>query len=137
MSCRREFYLTKQQPKQTKTKTQNMKTHTAVPIKESDTTCLSELIQPLVEALQKYAANPDDEIEVTRSTFERQEARSHEAYVALDLHAKTPDELLQALWTILDITDSPNRWLNFCGADPQNRYDGPLMFSIIQQRYGS
>src|SRR6266568_1444407 len=105
---------------------------------ESDTTCVSELIQPLVEALQTYAANPRDEIEtVLFSAFEGQQSRWHETHIALDIHAETPDELLRALWTILEETGSSNRWLNFFGPDEHNRYDGPLMFALVQQRYGS
>ena len=111
-----------------------MKTNT-VSTSESDTTYVSELVQPLAEALQKLTQHPRDEIEtVLFSTFEGQDTRSHEAYIALDLYAETPERLLQALWTILEKTGSSNRWLNFCGPDEHNRYDGPLMFALVQQR---
>jgi hypothetical protein len=113
-----------------------MKTQT-VTTNESDTTCVSELVQPLAEALQKLTQHPLDEIEVTPSTFEGQEARSNEAYLELDMHAETPDRLLRALWTILEQTGSWHRWLNFEGPDEHNRYDGPLMFALMQQHYGS
>jgi len=114
-----------------------MTTHT-VTTNKSDTECVSELIQPLAEALQKLTQHPRDEIEtVLFSTFEGQDTRSHEGYIALDLHAETPDELLQALWTILERTGSWVRWLNFAGPDQHNPYGGPLMFAIVQQRYGS
>jgi hypothetical protein len=106
-------------------------------IDQTDTTTVSEIVEPLAQALQTLTEHPRDEIEVTRFMFEREEARSHEVYIALDLHAETPDELLRALQTIFERTGSWVRWLNFAGPDEHNRYDGPLMFAIVQQRYGS
>src|SRR5437868_1032860 len=110
-----------------------MTTHTVI-TNESDTTCVSDIIEPLAQALQTLTEHPRDEIEVTPSTFEGQDARSHEAYIALDLHSETPDRLLRALWTILEQTGSWHRWLNFCGPDPQNPFSGPIAFALVQQR---
>jgi hypothetical protein len=106
-------------------------------IDQPDTITLSHIIEPLAQALQELTQHPRDEIEVVLSTFEGQESRSHEAYIALDLHAETPDRLLRALWTILEGSDSCVRWLNFAGPDPQNPFSGPIAFALVQQRYGS
>ncbi len=68
-------------------------TTNTVPINESNTTCVSELIQPLAEALQKLTQHQRDQIEVVRSTFQGQEARPNEAYLELDMQSETPERL--------------------------------------------
>ena len=102
-------------------------------IVQPDNITLSKIVEPLAQALQGLTQH---EVEVEHSSvllFEGPQA----AITLLDLHSDDTDQLLRALWTILEVTRFSTRSLNFADLDEPERYGGPLMFAIEQSYYGA